>query len=130
MVFDFEDLIDLYATHPVYWIKEIPDEEAERDYSQGGKIVKPKPEVIELGKSVITGLSEDDLKYGWGGTHYEEARKLYTFTQIPKGQKVEYKGKKYTVGRSKDYSDFTVEQEPLDYKDGLWIYELMRSDKE
>lgn len=131
MLYEFEDLLAAYATHPVTWLKEAGPDEEYRDYEDGGKLKKPEPEEIELKNSVITALGEDDLKYEWGGTHYEESRKLYTYHRIPKGQKVIYKGKDYTIGRSRDYSDFTTEYDPNNPdQEGLVLYELIRSDKE
>jgi len=125
-----KELLKLYATHPVIWLKAGREY---RDYSQGGKLIKEPPEEIVLEESVVTPLSFNDLKYDLGGTYTSNDRKLYTYTKIPKGDYIRYKGITYRIHEDKDYSDFTAEynEETQETEgEGLFIYKMVRGDKE
>lgn len=116
-MFDLRRLIKKYSRYPAYIIR---DMEGYYDYSNGGVWVDGIPYEIILEGAVVP-LSNEDLKYDENGTYSSEDRKLYTYTEVAKGEKIRHKDLIYTVQEKKDYTDFDLD---------LNIYFMKRADVE
>lgn len=112
--FNFKRLIKKYAKFPVYELKET---EGYSDVNQGGIWIPGKVREVLIEDAAVVPLSNDDLKYGEGGTYTTEDKKLYCYTELDKGTKIKHKEKDYTVMESRDYEDFDI---------GLFIYMIKR----
>lgn len=79
--------------------------EQEGRYDEKGKWI-PGGTVPEIMKGIILPLTRDELQYESNGTYTSKDRKLYTLEPLKEGQKIEYKGQKYTIDTSKPYEDY------------------------
>lgn len=56
---------------------------------------------------IILPLSEDELRRADNGQYTERDRKVYTTRELQNGAVIEYKEKRFTINRAKDYSDYS-----------------------
>jgi len=112
-MYNFKRLINKYSKTPVFYLEET---EGYYDYSNGGVYVPGGVEPTKFEGAVVP-LSNEDLNYDEGGTYTTQDRKLYTYNDLKKGQKIEHKELVYTIQEKKDYSDFDI---------GLNIYFVKR----
>lgn len=116
--FNFKRLIKKYSKVPVYKLIET---EGYSDVNNGGIWVDGRIEEILIPNAAVVPLSNEDLKFGEGGTYTVEDRKLYCYEDIGKGTKVKHKDKSYTVIERRDYEDFDI---------GIFIYFVKRGGRD
>jgi hypothetical protein len=97
--FEFADFVEefkvpftAYVTTEGYW-------------EDSGDWIPGREEPIAM-VGIMLPLTQNDLKYAENGTYSVKDKKIYTTETLSIGQKVEYKGDKYTIQNFKDYSDY------------------------
>lgn len=98
--FQFADFVSEFY---VPFIAFIPSEGHYDDY---GEWIEGGETPVQTG-GIVLPLSEDDLRYAEGGTYTTKDKKLYVTIPFTEGQKIEYKGDKYTIQNFKDYSEYS-----------------------
>lgn len=114
--FNFKGLVAKFAITPVYYAKEEP---GYYDYDNMGVWVPGQMTWEQVEKAAAIPISDRDLKYDTGGTYTTEDYKLYAYVDLKDGLKMKFKGRLYTLKKTRDYSD---------YDDGLRIYMMKRGD--
>ena len=108
-MFNFKRLVKKYSKTPLYHLKET---EGYYDYEQGGEWIEGDIEEIEFIGALVYQTNEE-LQYDEGGTYSTKDKKLYTYNDFDKGDKIKANDKEYTIQEKKDYAD---------YDEGLYIY--------
>lgn len=98
--FQFADFVDEFYVPFIRYVS------LEGHYNDEGDWV-PTVEVPEESGGIVLPLTEDDLQYSEAGTYSTKDKKLYVTSPFKEGQKIEYKGDKYTIQNFKDYSEYS-----------------------
>lgn len=97
--FIFADFVDEFKVNFTAY------EQTEGQYSDSGDWVEGIDTPVSM-VGIMLPLSQTDLRYAENGTSHVNDKKIYTTEPLSLGQKVEYKGDKYTIQSFKDYSDY------------------------
>lgn len=109
---DFSRLISKYSTTFTV-IKEI---EGHYDQDNGGMWVPGTEQEVTVTGAVLP-LSTKELRYDQNGIYTTADRKIYVYTKLKDGQRLNYDGKEYTIHEEKDYS----------LQSGVYIYYAKRA---
>ena len=113
-MYNFKRLISKYSKTPFFIVEETG---GHYDYSQGGIWVEGTLTETEQEGAVVP-LTNNDLQYDENGTYTTQDKKIYTYNDYEKGQKIKHKNVFYTIQEKRDY---------IDFDDGLNIYWARRS---
>ncbi|MCM3413524.1 hypothetical protein [Metabacillus litoralis] len=97
--FEFADFVDEFKVNFVAY------EQSKGHWLDSGKWVEGEETPVEM-VGIMLPLSQNDLRQAENGEFSVKDKKIYTTGQLSLGQKVEYKGDKYTIQSFKDYSDY------------------------
>lgn len=86
--------------------------EREEGHYDGGEWI-PGKEVKVHFRATITIFSDDFMQFGEAGTYTEDDRKVFTYKELKRGQKIEIADERYTITAERAY-DF--------YARGLRMY--------
>lgn len=98
--FQFADFVAEFYVPFTYFAQSDGYYNDDGDWVEGG-------ETPEQSGGIVLPLSEDDMNYSEAGTYSTKDKKVYTTSPFEEGQKIEYKGNKYTIQNFKDYSEYS-----------------------
>lgn len=111
-MFDFSRLIEEHSTQ----FTVIIETEGHYDQDNGGIWVPGTGQEITLDGAILP-LSSDELRHDANGTYTTADRKIFVYTELKKGQRINHKGKEYTIHEDKDYSS----------QSGVYVYYAKRA---
>lgn len=102
MIFNFRQLISRHKSEEVSTIIET---DGYYDYANGGKYIEGKTVRVPLAIAAVIPIPKDEIKRSDGGYYSADAKKLYTYTGLDKGCKVDHRGNLYKITGEQDYSE-------------------------
>lgn len=102
MIFNFRSLVKRH-THGE--TKAIIKTDGHYDFANGGDYIEGQVVEIPLLYAAVVPIPQDEIKQANGGYYSHDAKKLYTYTGLDKGCKVDHRGNLYKITGEQDYSE-------------------------